>query len=168
MPVPNRRTVLASIAALAAASLAGCDYVAQKKLIEGQHSEHDVRTLMGVPTLVWDRPDGSREWDYVRAPQGVETLRVTIGSDGRYRGMTQLLTAANFAKAKPGMTGEELTRLYSRPTEVERFPLKPELVWSWRYQEDGFKWRFNAHFDPTTGRTTRYSRTEDPQQVPGA
>jgi outer membrane protein assembly factor BamE (lipoprotein component of BamABCDE complex) len=168
MPERSRRTVLAAIAVLAAAALAGCDFVAQKKLIPGQHTEHDVRALMGVPTLVWDRPDGGKEWDYVRAPQGVETIRVTIGADGRYQSMANLLTEVNFAKARPGMSGEELTRLLSRPTDVEKYPLKPEVVWSWRYQQDGRKQRFNVHFDPATGRAARFSTTDDPQQVPGA
>lgn len=166
MSVSVRRRSVAALAVVAV--FAGCDWVAQKRLIAGQHSEHDVRALMGVPTMVWDRPDGSREWDYVRGPQGVETLRVTIGPDGRYQGMTQLLTAENFARARPGMTGDELTRMFSRPTQVERFTLRPEVVWSWRYQDGGFKYRFNAHFDPATGRTTRYSRTDDPQEHPGA
>jgi outer membrane protein assembly factor BamE (lipoprotein component of BamABCDE complex) len=166
MPVTARRLALG---ALAAVLLAGCDYVAQQKLIAGQHTEHDVRRLMGVPTLVWDRPDGSRQWDYVRAPQGIETLRVTLDRDGRYQGMVNLLTESNFANARPGMTGDELTRLLSRPTEVERFPRRPqEEVWSWRYQVDGRKQRFNAHLDTGTGRAVRFSTTDDPQQVPGA
>ncbi len=168
MPERSRRAALAAIAALAAAALAGCDFVAQKKLIPGQHTEHDVRALMGVPTLVWDRADGGKEWDFVRAPQGVETIRVVIGPDGRYQSMTNLLTEANFAKARPGMSGEELTRLLSKPTDVEKYPLKPEVVWSWRYQQDGRKQRFNVHFDPSTGRAARFSTTDDPQQVPGA
>lgn len=166
MSVIPRRAVLG---ALAAVLLAGCDYVAQQKLIAGQHTEHDVRRLMGVPTLVWDRPDGSKQWDYVRAPQGIETLRVTLDRDGRYQGMVNLLTEANFANARPGMTGDELTRLLSRPTEVERYPRRPqEEIWSWRYQVDGRKQRFNAYLDTGTGRAVRFSTTDDPQQVPGA
>lgn len=168
MQHPSRRAAIAALAVLSAAALAGCDYVAQKKLVAGQHTEHDVRALMGVPTLIWDRPGGGKDWDYVRAPQGIETIRVTIGPDGRYQGMVNLLTEANFANARPGMSGEELTRLLSRPTDVEKYPLKPEVVWSWRYEQDGRRQRFNAHFDPATGRATRFSTTDDPQQVPGA
>lgn len=165
-PFP-RRSLLAATAALAL--LSACDYVAQKKLIPGQHSEHDVRQLMGVPTMVWDTSGGGKEWDYVRAPQGIETLRVKIGPDGRYQGMTQLLTEANFRNAQPGMTSEELTRLFSKPSGQERYALKNELVLFWRYQgEDGVKYNFNAHLDAATGRARSYSRTDDAQQRPGA
>lgn len=165
---PIRRLALAALlGAFMGAALTGCDQVAQQKLIPGQHSEHDVRQLMGVPTLVWDRPDGGRDWDYVRAPMGIETLRVTIGPDGRYQAMTQLLTEANFRKAQPGMSGDDLTRLISRPTETQRMALSKELIWSWRYQgDDGVKRRFNAHFDASGDRVARYSRTDDPQQNP--
>lgn len=168
-PVPPRRATLGALGALSAlAVLGGCDYVAQKKLVAGQHTEHDVRALMGVATLVWDRPDGSKEWDYVRAPQGVETIRVRIDAQGRYQGMANILTEENFAKARPGMDGNELTRLLSKPTDIEKYPLKPEVVWSWRYLDGQMKARFNAHFDPATGRVARFSKTEDPQERPGA
>jgi len=165
MDLITRRRLLA---ALGAAAFAGCDYVAQKKLIAGQHSEQDVRALMGVPTLVWDVAGGGKEWDYVRAPQGIETLRVSLGPDGRYLGMTQLLTDANFRQAQPGMTGEQLTRLFSRPTETHRFERRSEVVWTWRYRgEDGIKTNFHAHLDEATGRARGYSRTDDPQERPG-
>ncbi len=69
MPAPHRRATLAALAAaLVAATLAGCDYVAQRKLVAGQHSEHDVRALMGVPTLVWDRADGGKRGHLARPP----------------------------------------------------------------------------------------------------
>jgi hypothetical protein len=82
--------------------------------------------------------------------------------------MENILTQAQFAKARPGMSGEALTRLLSRPTQVEQYPLKPEVVWSWRWQDGNSKRRFNAHFDPATGRATRFTFTEDPQEQPGA
>jgi outer membrane protein assembly factor BamE (lipoprotein component of BamABCDE complex) len=166
MPEPSRRGMLAALGALLL--VAGCDYVAQKKLVAGQHTEADVRALMGVPTMVWDLPGGAREWDFVRAPQGVETIRVRIGADGRYQGMENILTPANFANARPGMTGEQLTRLLSKPTDIEKYPLKPEVVWSWRYEQDGMKWRFNAHFDGGGAQAQRFSKTVDPQSQPGA
>jgi hypothetical protein len=164
---PLRRLVAAALL-LAAGGLAGCDYIARRDLIPGQHTEADVRQLMGVPTLVWDHPDGSKEWDYVRAPQGIETIRVAIGPDGRYRGMTQLLTEQRFGQATPGMSRAELARMFSKPSEVGRLALPNEEVLSWRYQGDGgFRYLFNAHMDPVTGRARRYSRIDDPVVTPG-
>ena len=62
---------------------------------------------------------------------------------------------------------ENLTRLLSKPTDIEKYPLKPEVVWSWRYEQDGMKWRFNAHFDGGGNQAQRFSRTVDPQSQPG-
>ena len=81
--------------------------------------------------------------------------------------MENILTPANFANARPGMSGEQLTRLLSKPTDIEKYPLKPEVVWSWRYEQDGMKWRFNAHFDGGGNQAQRFSRTVDPQSQPG-
>jgi hypothetical protein len=163
-----RRHVVAALIVGGIAALAGCDYIAKRDLVPGQHTEADVRHLMGVPTLVWEQPDGSKQWDYVRAPQGIETLRVTIGPDGRYQGMTQLLTEERFAQAKPGMSREQLERMFSRPSEVVRLDRPNEEVWSWRYQgEGGFRYLFNAHLDPASGRARRFSRSDDPVVTPG-
>ncbi|HYF60405.1 MAG TPA: outer membrane protein assembly factor BamE [Burkholderiaceae bacterium] len=168
--VPNRRSAIGlALAGLAAVlvGLAGCD--GERKLVAGQHTEHDVRQVMGVPTTIWDLPDGGREWDYVRAPHGWETVRVRIGADGRYQGMRNLLTDENFANAKPGMSLDELTRLFGKPTDSASYHLKPdEVVWSWRYRGlDGIKYRFNAYLDQASGRAKHFNRTDDPQERAG-
>ena len=45
-----RLLTTASVAAAVAVSGAGCDYFAEKKLVVGQHTEQDVRQLMGAST----------------------------------------------------------------------------------------------------------------------
>ena len=98
MPAPHRRATLAALAAaLVAATLAGCDYVAQRKLVAGQHSEHDVRALMGVPTLVWDRADGGKDWDYVRAITGLNQFRGISAARVRYAEVFQELPVGQTA-----------------------------------------------------------------------
>jgi hypothetical protein len=155
---------------LTLALLGACDQYADRNLVVGQHSEADVRQLMGVPTMIWDLPGGARQFDYIRAPGGFETWRVDIAPDGRYQGMKQLLTDENFKRlAQVGMTGEELTRLFSRPAETQRYALSNEVIWLWRYEGlGGIKYNFNAHFDATTMRVKRYSVTDDRLQTPGA
>lgn len=168
-PARPRRRLLTAALLIGFGAIAGCDYVARRDLVPGQHTEADVRHLMGVPTLVWEHADGSKEWDYVRAPQGVETLRVSIGPDGKYRGMTQLLTEQRFRQATPGMSRAELERMFSKPSEVVELPVPNEVVLSWRYQGDGGnRYLFNAHLDPATGKALRYSRSDDPVTTPGA
>jgi hypothetical protein len=164
---PMRRLVAVSLL-IGVGLLAGCDYIARRDLVPGKHTEADVRHLIGPPTLVWEHADGTKEWDYVRAPQGIETWRVSIGADGRYQGMTQLLTEQRFKQAGPGMTRGELERMFSRPSEVVRLPVPNEEVLSWRYQgEGGFRYLFNAHLDPGSGRAIRYTRMDDPVVTPG-
>jgi hypothetical protein len=151
-----------------ASLLPGCDYVAEKNLVPGQHSEQDVRQIMGVPTMVWDLPDGAKQLDYARAPQGFDTFRVEIGSNGKYLGMKQLLTPEHFKQARPNMTGDELTRMFSKPTEVQRYALKKETIWMWKYVGDGgFKYNFNAHFEDGATQASRYSVTDDKSMYQG-
>jgi hypothetical protein len=165
----GRRRAGAALLLLGAAGVGGCDYIAQRDLVAGRHTEADVRRLMGVPTLIWELADGSKEWDFVRGPQGIETLRVVIGPDGRYQGMTQLLTEQRFRQATPGMTRAELERMFSKPSEVAHLDPADEEVLSWRYEGDGgFRYLFNAHLDRATGRARRYSRMDDPATSPGA
>lgn len=159
----RRRLLLASVGLLVA-----CDHVAQKNLVAGQHTEQDVRQIMGVPSLVWDLPGGARQLDYVRAPAGFDTFRVEIAADGRYQGMKQLLTEDNFRQARPGMTGEQLTRLFSKPWEVRRYALMKETLWTWRFMgSGGVKSNFNAHFREDGGPAFKFSITDDKEMYPG-
>jgi hypothetical protein len=145
-----------------ALALSGCDYFAEKKLIPGTHTEADVRTLMGVPEMIWEEENGEKKFEYPRGPQGLRTYFVYIAPDGRYKGMEQALTDANFDKLKPGMSRDDARRILGKQTEVTPYPLKNEEVWSWRYEVEGNRVMFfNAHFDPARGRILRVTRNED-------
>src|SRR5690606_36497517 len=99
-----RLAAAASVAFALAATTAGCDYFAEKKLVVGQHTEQDVRQLMGVPDLVWEEENGAKKLEYPRGPMGTQTYFVHIGPDGRYLGMERALVDSNFAKVKVGMS----------------------------------------------------------------
>ena len=150
--------------------LSGCDYFAEKKLVVGQHTEQDVRTLMGKPDMIWEEESGSRKLEYPRGPMGTQTYFVHIGPDGKYLGMERVLVEANFAKIKVGMSQDDARRILGKQTEVTPYALANEEVWSWRYEGDAQATMFfNAHFDPATGRIRRISRNEDwkTQGAPG-
>lgn len=130
------------------ASLGGCDYVAQKELRPGVSTVDDVKRYMGRPQMIWEQEDGSQVLEFVRAPAGTETYMVEIDPEGHYVGMRNVLVPENFAKVRPGMLRDDVRRLLGKPTEIERFPLRQEEVWSWRYASDYNRPEmFNAHFD---------------------
>jgi outer membrane protein assembly factor BamE (lipoprotein component of BamABCDE complex) len=119
-------------------------------LTPGVSTEADVRNQMGRPETERVYPDGAKRLEYPRGPAGVHTFMVDIGSDGRLKAISQVLTAANFAKIHVGMSEDEVRALLGKPTEIAVFPLKPETVWSWHWHEGGVTGDayFNAHFGP--------------------
>ena len=125
------------------------DALLLKGLTPGVSTLEQVREQMGKPETERVFDDGSRRLEYPRGPQGLNTYMVDIGPDGTLQAITQVLTAANFAKIRPGMTEDEVRRLLGKPGEVAVYPLKPETVWSWKWREGGVTQEgfFNVHFD---------------------
>ena len=133
----SKRMVIQSALALSVAImsvLAGCDYVAQKELKVGQSTKEDVMTLMGKPEMIWEEKDGSSNYEYPRGPAGTETYMVEISPDGKYLGMKNILTEANFARIKAGMNRDEIRRMLGKPTETVKYPLKQEETWTWKFK----------------------------------
>ena len=174
------------IAALAAASLtsllSGCDQqqseeglnklkaffnavkpdnLLLKNLQPGVTTEAQIRDQMGEPETERAFTDGSKRLEYPRGPAGTSTYMVDIDSDGLFVSVTQVLTAENFAKVRPGMTMDEVRRLLGKPTEIAEYRLKKERVWGWHWLEDGVNQdaMFNAHFGPD-GIVVTTSRSE--------
>ncbi|WP_410857515.1 hypothetical protein [Paraburkholderia sp. SIMBA_054] len=125
------------------------DALLLKGLTPGITTEAQIRDQMGKPETERQFTDGSKRFEYPRGPQGLNTYMVDIGPDGTLQSITQVLTAANFAKIRSGMTEDEVRRLLGKPGEVAVYPLKPETVWSWKWREGGVTEEgfFNVHFD---------------------
>jgi outer membrane protein assembly factor BamE (lipoprotein component of BamABCDE complex) len=125
------------------------DALALKGLTPGISTEEQIRDQMGKPETERTFTDGSKRLEYPRGPQGLNTYMVDIDRDGKLQSITQVLTAENFAKIRPGMTEDEVRRLLGKPGQVAVFPLKPETVWSWKWREGGVTEEafFNVHFD---------------------
>lgn len=132
------------------------DALLLKGLTPGVTTVDQVREQMGKPETERRFADGSTRLEYPRGPQGLNTYMVDIGADGRLQAITQVLTAANFAKIHVGMTDDEVRRLLGKPGEVAVYPLKPETVWSWKWREGGVteEGMFNVHFGPDHKVTT--------------
>lgn len=133
----------------------------------GRSTEDDIRRQAGKPEIVWEESDGGRRLEYPRGPEGATTWMVTIGPDNTVRKIEQVLTAENFARVRPGMTQDAIRRLLGKPTKIEKFALKQEEVWGYRwYETPNDRAFFNVHFDPQgTVKTT--SRSDDPSRRQG-
>ncbi|MDR5770607.1 MULTISPECIES: outer membrane protein assembly factor BamE [unclassified Caballeronia] len=137
------------------------DNLLLKDLQPGVTTEAQIRSQMGDPEIERTFTDGSKRLEYPRGPAGTNTYFVDLDADGLFVSVTQVLTAANIAKVRPGMTQDEVRRLLGKPTTVAEYRLKQERVWSWHWLEDGVNRdaMFNAHFDPN-GIVVTTSRSE--------
>ncbi|MDR5812466.1 MULTISPECIES: hypothetical protein [unclassified Caballeronia] len=137
------------------------DTLLLKNLQPGVTTEAQIRDQMGEPETERNFTDGSKRLEYPRGPAGTNTYMVDLDANGRFVSVTQVLTAANFAKVRPGMTMDEARRLLGKPTTIAEYPLKKERVWSWHWLEDGVNQdaMFNAHFGPD-GTVVTTSRSE--------
>ncbi|TAM55421.1 MAG: hypothetical protein EPN57_02460 [Paraburkholderia sp.] len=125
------------------------DELLLRGLTPGVTTAAQIREQMGQPETERSHADGSKRLEYPRGPQGTTTYMVDVDSRGRLVAVTQVLTAENFAKVRMGMTADEVRRLLGKPGEIAEYRLKPETVWSWKWQEGGPSGEayFNVHFD---------------------
>jgi len=132
-----------------------------KGIAVGQSTEQDVLRQAGKPEIVWEEENGARRLEYPRGPEGATTWMVTIDADGKVAGIEQVLTAENFAHVRAGMSQDQVRRMLGKPTKVEKFALKKEEVWGYKWwessQEKAF---FNVHFDQN-GTVTTTSRSDE-------
>jgi outer membrane protein assembly factor BamE (lipoprotein component of BamABCDE complex) len=137
------------------------DNLLLKNLTPGVTTEAQIRDQMGEPETERTFTDGSKRLEYPRGPAGTNTYMVDLDSNGRFVAVTQVLTAENIAKVRPGMSQDEVRRLLGKPTTIAEYPLKKERVWSWHWLEDGVNRdaMFNAHFGPS-GLVVTTSRSE--------
>jgi outer membrane protein assembly factor BamE (lipoprotein component of BamABCDE complex) len=137
------------------------DTLLLKDLTSGVTTEAQIRAQMGEPETARNFTDGSKRLEYPRGPAGTTTYFVDIDTAGKFVSVTQVLTAQNIAKIRPGMTQDEVRRILGKPTTIAEYPLKKERVWSWHWEEGGVTRdaMFNAHFGPD-GIVTTTSRSE--------
>ena len=133
-------------AAAALLALAGCDQSRIEKLEEGVSTEADVRRELGTPAAVFEEQGGARTLDYPRQPEGTSNYLVTIGPDGVMTSLRQVLRPASFARVRPGMDGEEVRRLLGKPGRIDRYSLKRQEEWFWRWADEGTVKEFGVLF----------------------
>ena len=140
---------------LLAAVLPACDSVSLDKLKPGVTTMAQTRDIMGPPAMEWQDADGSATLEYPRTPNGVVNYMIDFGPDKVLRAVRQVLTEANFARVREGMTREQVRRLLGQPASEQYYPLKKEYVWDWKTKtESAYDYFFDVYFDEQ-GRVTR-------------
>ena len=142
-----------AIAAVASALLPACDSFVLQEIKPGISTAAEVRAHLGNPGNEFANPDGSVTWEYTRQPQGVDCYMITLGRDQIVVSMEQVLTDANYAKAREGMSQPEILRLLGTPASKVAYNNLHENIWEWRIRgttaaEETY---FNAHFDLSSG-----------------
>jgi len=157
-----RHWLIAVIVAVAA--VVGCDRKRIEKLEEGVSTEADVRGQFGEPAAVYHEAGGVRTFEYARQPEGQTNYMITIGTDGKMSALRQVLKATEFAKVTAGLDKAQVRRLLGRPALTQRYELKKEEAWDWRWHDGVQSKMFVVTFD-TDGRVTGTSVIDDPKAV---
>ncbi len=135
------------------------------RLTEGESTEQDVRKLFGDPTAV-STIGGDKRLIYPLGPEGPHTLAMKIDANGKYQGRENLLTRANFDRVHRGMKEVDVLRLFSRPTRTEKYPLKQQTAWEWRFLDGGETRVFVVTFD-ASGTVVSSAIEDDPRRFGG-
>ena len=131
MKFPSTLVLLLSIAALA-----GC--VGPRAMVPGQSTIVEMRARVGTPTDIRFDRNGDELWEYATGPMGYETHLVRIGTDGKVKEVTQILTEDQMLKLVPGtMTKADARNLLGRPSD-QTFTASG-TVWSWRFLKFGMQ-----------------------------
>lgn len=157
---------LIAVAAAALVLLAACDAKRIEGLEEDVSTEADVRRQFGVPEAEYPEPDGGRTLEYPRQPEGQRNYMITIGPDGRMTALRQVLQPASFERVHPGMEEATVRRLLGRPARAQRFDLKGETLWTWRYLDGSENKVFEVTFD-REGRVLGSASRIDPRELYG-
>ena len=129
MKFPSTLVLLLSIAALA-----GC--AGPRAMVPGQSTVVEMRAKVGTPTDIRFDRNGDELWEYATGPMGYETHLVRIGTDGKVKEVTQMLTEDQMMKLVPGtMTKADARNLLGRPSD-QTFTASG-TVWSWRFMKFG-------------------------------
>ena len=158
--------VLSVVGLAVALGLTACDPQRVAKLEEGVSTEVDVRKQFGDPVTVTVAADGTRTLDYPRQPEGWANYVIQIGPDGKMSSLRQLLNPDNFARIQPGMGQQEVRQMLGRPAKTQRWALKNEETWDWRFKPGQTSQLFTVTFDDQ-GRVLRTATADDPRETQG-
>lgn len=150
------------IAAAASLLLAGCDARKIEKLEEGVSTEADVRRQFGEPSAVFPDAGGGRTLEFTRQPEGQTAYMISIGADGRMSALRQVLRPDILAQVAVGFDKGQVRRLIGAPARMQRYELKQQEEWDWRYLHGTEAKVFVVTFD-NGGRVVSTASLPDPR-----
>ncbi|MEO7129086.1 MAG: hypothetical protein ABI040_09530 [Rhodoferax sp.] len=139
-------------AALAAIGLvlAGC--VAFSPVQPGM-TRDQVVSRMGQPTAVVPLPGGDVRLQYSGQPAGQTATMVDLDASGHVLRNRQVLTAASFARIKPGWSRTDVLREFGRAARIDHVASWHGDVWTYRWRNDASMYYW-VYFDQA-GRVAR-------------
>jgi outer membrane protein assembly factor BamE (lipoprotein component of BamABCDE complex) len=163
MKIPTWITAAAT--AIVAAALPACDYVNMQEMKPGITTQAEVRARMGEPGFVHWNDDGTATWEYARQPSGTNCYMISFGSNQVITKIEQVLNNANYAKVRPGMSKDDIRRLFGAPGTKQVFNNLREEIWEWRIEgmppmDETY---FMVHFDTDNGGVKKTSQRVQPK-----
>jgi len=145
--------ISAALTAITAAILPACDIIVLPEIKPGITTGVEVRAKMGNPGFEFRNEDGTVTWEYTRQPAGVHCYMITLGADQVVQKLEQVLNDSNYAKAREGMTRDQIRRLLGKPANKMVFDNLREEVWEWHiegtpHNEETY---LNIFFDTSSG-----------------
>jgi hypothetical protein len=157
------RWALAAFVVGVTLALAACDAKRISELEPGVTTEAQVRDRWGEPAAIYAEEDGGHTLEYPRQPAGQVNYMLAIGADGKLAALHQVLKPANFLRIQKGWDRAQVRRLLGLPAKTQRYALKQEEVWDWRFADGGEARLFSVTFD-AEGRVTRTATLDDPKE----
>lgn len=129
------RTALRLLPALL---LSACAALTPKLAQPGQ-TEAQMLATMGTPTGRYALDGGAQRVEYAKGPFGRVTWMVDLDAGGRVSAVQQVLTRANFAKVRHGMSRDEVLHLLGQPADKAGEYMNRQ-TWSWRFETYECEW----------------------------
>jgi outer membrane protein assembly factor BamE (lipoprotein component of BamABCDE complex) len=147
------------------AVLPGCDYVNLQEMKPGITTQAEVRARMGEPGFVHWNNDGTATWEYARQPSGTNCYMISFGTNQVVTKIEQVLSDANYSKVRPGMSKDDIRRLFGAPATKQIFSNLREEIWEWRIEgmppmEETY---FMVHFNTDNGGVKKTSQRIQPK-----
>lgn len=157
--------IVTALSAFAAALLPACDIVNLPEIKPGITTQAEVRSRMGEPGFIHWNDDGTATWEYSRQPAGVHCYMISFDRQEIVSRLDQVLNAASYGLLRPGMSKDEVRRLYGQPATKQVFANLREEIWEWRIegempQDETY---FMVHFDTGHGAVTKSSKRIEPK-----